>query len=75
MEVFGEHLSYNIAAQKMKFSIKDLLKKPLMENFIFCATYTPIWALTELLVIREKQLLRASDRRIYWVIRVWAFTK
>ena len=24
-------------AQKMKFSIKDLLKKFLMENFIFCA--------------------------------------
>ena len=24
-------------AQKMKFSIKDLLKKSLMENFIFCA--------------------------------------
>ena len=23
--------------QKMKFSIKDLLKKSLMENFIFCA--------------------------------------
>ena len=48
-----KHFSFEnllITAQKMKFSIKDffskcdqicrkLLKKPLMENFIFCAMY------------------------------------
>ena len=54
MDVWILHLRQRVAAQKMKFSIKDftsqsdqirrylwigshLLKKPLMENFIFCA--------------------------------------
>ena len=32
-------LNTTITAQKMKFSIKDLLNKSLMENFIFCAVH------------------------------------
>ena len=32
-------LEIYITAQKMRFSIADLLKKSVMENFIFCAVY------------------------------------